>query len=300
MPTARREQWVCRAACCASCFVGRSAISSSSSSARAARRASSQCSASRLAAARRGAHGEVPERRLLVGARMTSRRIARAASARASRCSAGCAAEAPSSRRSTRKGRTESRATALVTLARPAPRFSEAARDYLYLAPVEVNEHGHAASLPLARARDDRRSRVGCGRSRACPQRSCSCSTACPSRCRCRRGTRRRRALRRRRRPTSVRRAQVTLDQLERLATAASIEVELADGADGVRASFAPWRGQWSELAAVRRRHRAAAERPRLSAARLEAVEQLAGQRLARRRNAPIAACVYGVSCRTP
>ena len=34
------------------------------------------------------------------------------------------------------------RATAVITLARPAPRFSETARDYLYLAPVEVNEQG--------------------------------------------------------------------------------------------------------------------------------------------------------------
>ena len=31
-----------------------------------------------------------------------------------------------------------------------------------------------------------------------------------------------------------------------------------------------------------------------------EAVEQLAGQRLARGANAPMAACVYGVSCCTP
>ena len=61
------------------------------------------------------------------------------------------------------KGRTEVRATAVITLARPAPRFSETARDYLYLAPVEVNETGHAPPLHLARACDDRRSRLAVG-----------------------------------------------------------------------------------------------------------------------------------------
>jgi hypothetical protein len=43
-----------------------------------------------------------------------------------------------------------------------------------------------------------------------------------------------------------VRRVQVTLDQLERLATAASIEVELVT-ADGTRSSFAAWRGTWAD-----------------------------------------------------
>jgi hypothetical protein len=44
----------------------------------------------------------------------------------------------------------------------------------------------------------------------------------------------------------AVRRARVTLDQLEHLATAESIEVEVLT-ADGGRASFVLWRGSWGD-----------------------------------------------------
>ena len=158
---------------------------------------------------------------------------------------AGCASLPPVESGLDTKGRTESRATALVTLARPAPRFSEAARDYLYLAPVEINETGtrrHYLWLGLATTVDRAWASaqvstpatlviVFDGLPVAMPLSSWDSappSFATPA-------------------PTyEVRRAQVTLDQLERLATAASIEVELVT-ADGVRANFVPWRGTWSD-----------------------------------------------------
>ena len=136
------------------------------------------------------------------------------------------------------------RATAVITLARPAPRFSETARDYLYLAPVEVNEQGtrrHYIWLGLATTVDHAWLWAEPGVSATLvlvfdglpvalplsPWDGAPPSVATPA-------------------PTyRVLRAQVTLDQLERLATAASIEVQLL-GADGDRASFAPWRGQWA------------------------------------------------------
>jgi hypothetical protein len=74
-------------------------------------------------------------------------------------CAAGCAAESPLTSALDSKGRTEVRATTVIALARPAPRFSEAARDYLYLAPVEVNEMGlrrHYLWLGLATTIDHR------------------------------------------------------------------------------------------------------------------------------------------------
>lgn len=156
---------------------------------------------------------------------------------------AGCAADTPLQSTFDSKGRTEVRATSVVTLARPVPRFSEAARDYLYLAPVEVNEMGsrrHYLWLGLATTVDHRwlwaeRSQpatlvlVFDGLPVAVPLAPWDAAPpqfATPA-------------------PTyDVRRAHVTLDQLEHLATAGSIEVELLT-ADGVRTSFALWRGSW-------------------------------------------------------
>jgi hypothetical protein len=158
---------------------------------------------------------------------------------------AGCAAEPPVRSALDAQGRTETRATALVTLARPVPRFSEAARDYLYLAPVEVNETGtrrHYLWLGLATTID--RAWAGAEASEPAtlvivfdgvpvaiplsPWETAAPGFATPA-------------------PTyAVRRAQVTLDQLERLATGASIEVELVS-ADGARASFDAWRGAWTD-----------------------------------------------------
>ena len=158
---------------------------------------------------------------------------------------AGCAAEPPLAAVIDSKGRTESRARALVTLARPAPRFSEAARDYLYLAPVEVNETGtrrHYLWIGLATTVDRHWVLaepsapatlvvVLDGVPVAIPLSSWDAAPptfATPA-------------------PTyEVRRAQVTLDLLERLAAGAAIEVELV-AEDGARSTFEPWRGKWSD-----------------------------------------------------
>ena len=133
----------------------------------------------------------------------------------------------------------------MVTLARAAPRFSEAARDYLYVAPVEVNETGtrrHYLWLGLATTIDHAWASAAPNHAEtlvvsfdgvpvAIPLASWDPVPppfAAPA-------------------PIyEVRRAQVTLDQLERLATAASIEVELVT-ADGARTSFGLWRGQWAD-----------------------------------------------------
>lgn len=157
----------------------------------------------------------------------------------------GCAGEAPLKSTLDAKGRTEVHATSVVTLARPTPRFSEAARDYLYLAPVEVNEMGtrrHYLWLGLATTVDHRwlwaeRSEpatlvlVFDGLPVAVPLsdwQTAAPEFATPA-------------------PTyDVRRAPVTLDQLEHLATAGSVEVELLT-ADGARTAFEPWRGSWGD-----------------------------------------------------
>jgi hypothetical protein len=143
-------------------------------------------------------------------------------------------------------GRTWVTAATLVTLARPAPRFSHAARDYLYVAPVETNHMGarsrylwvgfgstvdRASTAPATAANlvltvdgvpfvlqldswDD-------------PRAARAYETAAPLH--------------------AVRRARVTLDQLERLAAAASIQTE-AVSADGAVARYDLWDGTWSQL----------------------------------------------------
>jgi hypothetical protein len=158
---------------------------------------------------------------------------------------AGCAAEPPIESAIDSKGRTRSTATSMVTLASAAPRFSEAARDYLYLVPVEINETGtrrHYLWLGLATTID--RAWLGAQLNAAetlvvsfdgvpvgLPLLAWDPAPppfATPA-------------------PTyDVRRAHVSLDQLERLATAASIEVEIVP-ADAARTRFAPWRGRWDD-----------------------------------------------------
>jgi hypothetical protein len=158
---------------------------------------------------------------------------------------AGCAADGPLESALDAKGRTEVRATSILTLARPTPRFSEAARDYLYVAPIEVNEMGtrrHYLWLGLATTVDHawlwaERSEpatlvlVFDGVPVALPLASWDAvppGLVTPA-------------------PTyESRRAQVTLDELERLTTAAAVEVHLLT-ADGARESFALWRGQWAD-----------------------------------------------------
>lgn len=142
------------------------------------------------------------------------------------------------------KGRTEVRSTAVVTLALSQPRFSEAARDYLYLAPVESNEQGtrrYYLWLGLATTVD--RAWVLAEPSEAATlvlvfdglpvalplspwDEAPDVATPAPV--------------------YAVRRAQVTLDELERLTTAASIEVQVTM-ADGARAPFSIWRGEWTD-----------------------------------------------------
>jgi hypothetical protein len=157
----------------------------------------------------------------------------------------GCAANVPIESALDAKGRTESHATALVALARPAPRFSEAARDYLYVAPVEVNETGTrryylwlglATTIDHAWASAERNHAETLivtfdGVPVAIPLSAWDAAApafATPA-------------------PVyEIRRAQVTLDQLERFATAASIDVELVTS-DGARTSFARWRGRWTD-----------------------------------------------------
>jgi hypothetical protein len=158
---------------------------------------------------------------------------------------AGCASEAPLESSLDSQGRTEVRATSVLTLARPTPRFSEAARDYLYLAPVEVNEMGlrrHYLWLGLATTVD--RAWLWAESSEpatlvlvlddvpiALPLAPWDAAapgftTAAPT--------------------YSTLRAQVTLDELERLATASAIRIELVS-TTGAREPFALWRGEWAD-----------------------------------------------------
>jgi hypothetical protein len=158
---------------------------------------------------------------------------------------AGCANEAPLETALDAQGRTEVRATRVLTLARATPRFSEAARDYLYLAPVEVNEMGmrrHYLWLGLATTVD--RAWLWAESSEpatlvlvldgvpiALPLAQWDATepgftTAAPT--------------------YATLRAQVTLDELERLATTSEIEVQLVSTA-GAREPFALWRGEWAD-----------------------------------------------------
>lgn len=159
--------------------------------------------------------------------------------------SLGCAT-APPALESTldSKGRTEVRGTAIVTLAQTQPRFSEAARDYLYLAPVESNEQGtrrYYLWLGLASTVDrawlwaEQREAatlvlVFDGLPVALPLSAWDTppevETPAPVH--------------------AVRRAQVTLDELERMTTASSIEVQITMS-DGARAPFSIWRGDWTD-----------------------------------------------------
>lgn len=158
---------------------------------------------------------------------------------------AGCAADGPLPSALDSKGRTEVWATSVLTLARPTPRFSEAARDYLYVAPIEVNEMGARRQylwLGLATTVDHawlwaERSEpkmlvlVFDGVPVALPLSAwdvlpAGFATAAPT--------------------YEARRARVTLDELERLTTASAVEVHLV-APDGTRESFALWRGDWAD-----------------------------------------------------
>src|SRR5262245_25515483 len=145
------------------------------------------------------------------------------------------------------RGRTWVSLDAAVTLARPAPRFSNAARDYLYVAPVQASATGTRRhylwvglgttvdrgwpwaapaegatllltvdglpiALPLAEWEDE----GGAGLYR----------TPAPV--------------------YQVRRASVSLDELERIATATDIEAQVI-ASDGSVARYDLWDGRWSD-----------------------------------------------------
>ncbi len=178
---------------------------------------------------------------------------------------AGCASHEPLRSQLDEAGRTWLSADAPVALSRPAPRFSRAARDYLYLAPVEANNGGtrrhylwvglgttvdrrwpwaappEAQTLllvldgtPLTLPLEAWEPQVGAGLYRP------------PA-------------------PTyALRRASVSLDELARIAAATSVEAQVV-GVDGAVDTYELWSGRWSDWSAFVAG--AAGERP-LGAAR--------------------------------
>jgi hypothetical protein len=168
---------------------------------------------------------------------------------------AGCAPESTLRSALDERGQTWVSFDATVTLARPAPRYSHAARDYLYLAPVETSTNGvrrhylwialgttvdrawpdaampEAATLlltldglPLTLALDEWTASEG--------ERLYSVPAP----------------------PYEIRRASVSLDELARIAVAGTIEASVI-AADGSVARYDLWDGRWADwegfLAAV-------------------------------------------------
>ncbi len=82
------------------------------------------------------------KRRLLVGVLSMANTMRRMLLATLLAAIYGCASEPPVQSALDDKGVTWSSTPALITLARSAPRFSAAARDYLYVAPMEENDSG--------------------------------------------------------------------------------------------------------------------------------------------------------------
>jgi len=181
---------------------------------------------------------------------VSRRRVGRSALAALTLWLAACAGEQALHSRLDERGRTWRSLDAPLALARPAPRFSRAARDYLYLAPLEANNAGarrhylwvglgttvdrrwpwaapaDAAMLlltldgtPLALPLDDWETAEGAALYRA--------STPV----------------------YAVRRASVTLDELARIVAATSVEA-LVVAPDGAVAEYTLWDGRWSDWAA--------------------------------------------------
>ena len=159
---------------------------------------------------------------------------------------AGCAADAPLRSTLDEKGRTWVSTDALVTLARATPALSNAARDYLYLAPIEINTNGvrrHYLWVGLGSTVDRRwQSSMPAtatsvvlapdGLNVALPLAAWDAalpmsmfSTPAPA--------------------YQIQRASISLDQLDRLARAASVEV-LVVSADGSTAAYELWDGAWA------------------------------------------------------
>lgn len=160
---------------------------------------------------------------------------------------AGCAGSRPLRSTLDERGLTLLSAENMLTLARAAPRFSSTARDYLYVAPVETNDAGllrhylwlglgstvdrawgwSAPSkattivfllddLPLALSLTDWDTEPG----------PSLFDIPAPV--------------------YQIQRAQLTLDELARITTAKSIDVEIATG-DGAVARYRLWRGAWAD-----------------------------------------------------
>jgi hypothetical protein len=159
----------------------------------------------------------------------------------------GCAADAPLKSTLDDKGRTWVSPDALVTLARAVPRMSNAARDYLYLAPVDINTkgvHRHYLWVGLGSTVDRKwQSSTPAtatsvvlapdGLNIALPLSAWDAafapslfSTPAPV--------------------YQVQRTPISLEQLERLARAASVEVQVL-AADGSTATYELWDGAWAD-----------------------------------------------------
>jgi len=162
---------------------------------------------------------------------------------------AGCAGEGTLRSTLDDGGRTWLSLDGTVTLARPAPRFSNAARDYLYLAPVEANNGGarrHYIWVGLGTTVDR-------AWPWAAPPKAATLlltldgiplalplaewdgsegellyETPAPV--------------------YEIRRASVSLDELERIAAAEAIEAQVV-ASDGGVARYTLWDGRWSDWA---------------------------------------------------
>ncbi len=163
---------------------------------------------------------------------------------------AGCASRAPLHSQLDEIGRTWVSMEAPVALARPAPRFSHAARDYLYLAPVEANDAGKRKQYlwvglgttvdrrwPWAAPADAATLLLTLdGTPLVLPLEDWDAQQGA--------------ALYRPPAPVhTVRRASVTLDEVARIAAATTIDA-LVVARDGSVASYELWSGHWSDWSA--------------------------------------------------
>ena len=160
---------------------------------------------------------------------------------------AGCTRTEPLRSELDERGRTWVSLDSTITLARAAPRFSRAARDYVYLAPVETNNAGvrrHYLWLGLGTTVDR-------GWPWAAPTEAVTLlltldgtPVALPlSAWDQDTGS----ALYRTAAPVyQVQRASVSLDELERMATATEIDIQLI-ASDGSVARYDLWDGAWSD-----------------------------------------------------
>jgi hypothetical protein len=163
---------------------------------------------------------------------------------------AGCASEQALHSRLDEGGRTWLSVDAPLALARPAPRFSRAARDYLYLAPVEANNGGarrHYLWVGLGTTVDRRWPWAAPPDAATLLLTLDGTPLALPLD---EWGAEQGAALYRPAAPVyAVRRASVTLDELARIVAAASIEA-LVVARDGKVSEYTLWDGSWSDWAA--------------------------------------------------